>query len=71
MPIFEYRCDECNLKFEEFRSLSNTKPVQCPNCESEQTSKLFSTFASCGVGDLTNIGSGSSGCGSGSFTWGV
>ena len=71
MPIFEYKCEESDSKFEEFRSLSNTNPAQCPNCKSEKTSKLFSTFASCGRDNLSSAGSGASSCGQGSFTWGV
>ena len=55
MPIFEYKCEECNIKFEEFRSLSNTDPVQCPQCNSNKTSKLFSAQYGCYIPDNKRI----------------
>ncbi|MBI4444858.1 MAG: zinc ribbon domain-containing protein [Acidobacteria bacterium] len=44
MPIFEYRCQECNYQFETIVSGSNTR-VECPGCRSTRAEKLFSTFA--------------------------
>lgn len=67
MPIFEYKCKNCQEKFEIFRSSSNTDPVICPKCDSKDTTKLFSTFASSG-GDYAGISSSGSSCGPGSFT---
>ena len=67
MPIFEYKCKSCEEKFEIFRSSSNLDPVNCPKCESEDTFKLFSTFASCGKDSSGAVSSGA-GCGSGGFT---
>ncbi len=46
MPIFEYRCDNCNKKFTHLcgKMVATTLPV-CPECKSEKITKLFSTFA--------------------------
>lgn len=43
MPIYEYRCSKCNTKFEIFLKSINeeVKPI-CPNCNSEEVSKLLS-----------------------------
>ena len=72
MPIFEYKCQKCGKKFEIFRSLSSHEPVSCPNCDSKETTKLFSTFASVGGGDQSGSScSAGSSCGAGGFTWGV
>jgi putative FmdB family regulatory protein len=45
MPIYEYRCDRCGDKFEEFLT-SSTKPAPpCPACASPDVTRLWSTFA--------------------------
>ncbi|HDL19033.1 MAG TPA: zinc ribbon domain-containing protein [Bacteroidetes bacterium] len=62
MPIFEYRCKDCGGKFELFRSFSNTDPVCCPDCDSQNTIKLLSTFASSGGGSGDFSSSASSCC---------
>jgi len=66
MPLFEYKCHDCDQTFEELVSSSEAKPP-CPNCGSEHTGKLLSTFAaSTGGSKSAGAGScGSPGCGSG------
>jgi len=32
MPIFEYLCKDCNLKFEEFIRTKGEPQVLCPEC---------------------------------------
>jgi len=33
MPIYEFFCDECNLRFEKiFYKISDEKKLECPNC---------------------------------------
>ncbi|MCK4632173.1 MAG: zinc ribbon domain-containing protein [candidate division Zixibacteria bacterium] len=65
MPIFEFRCKECEHKFEELVSTSEAKVV-CPKCSSDSTEKLLSTFSSAG-GRQSGASSsgGQSSCGSG------
>ena len=65
MPLFEYRCTECDEKFEKLVFSSQTEPVKCEHCGSEHTEKLFSTFASAGFSSTSASGS-ASGCGCGS-----
>lgn len=43
MPIYEYRCRECEARFERFVS-GNTR-VACPECESRRVDRLLSVFA--------------------------
>ena len=43
MPLYEYRCRECEKRFEEF-VLGDSKP-RCPACESRKVDKLLSVFA--------------------------
>lgn len=47
MPIFEFLCQECGTPFEELlRSSDSIDDVICPNCSSNEITKLISTFAS-------------------------
>jgi putative FmdB family regulatory protein len=63
MPLFEYRCLDCDKTFEEI-VLGGARP-QCPSCESENLRKLLSAFA---VGSGSTIRSSgetpTGGCGS-------
>lgn len=44
MPIFEYRCADCDSEFEKI-VFKEPETVQCPTCRSVETRKLLSTFA--------------------------
>jgi putative FmdB family regulatory protein len=46
MPIFEYRCSECNSKFEILHKTSQkSDDVSCPKCNSSKIKKLISSFS--------------------------
>ena len=45
MPIFEYRCSDCETKFEQLVLSRNSEPVVCSDCGSPSVERLFSTFA--------------------------
>lgn len=62
MPIFEYKCKQCENKFEVLHKSSvNQEDVFCPKCNSKENKKLLSTFSASGFSS-----SSSSGCESGS-----
>ena len=43
MPAYDFQCHECGKVFEVFRRWKDLhQKVQCPNCNSEKTRKLFS-----------------------------
>lgn len=42
MPIYEYRCQKCDEKYEEFLTLSTNDAPPCPKCGSEDVTRLFS-----------------------------
>lgn len=44
MPIYEYRCENCGHKFEEFVRASDKKEPVCPKCGNRRISKLISGF---------------------------
>ncbi|MBS1252533.1 MAG: hypothetical protein MAG451_01573 [Anaerolineales bacterium] len=46
MPLYEYRCAECDATFEKFmRSFSKNEEIECPECASRDVGKAFSSFA--------------------------
>jgi len=46
MPIYEYVCSDCNLKFERLRPLSQaSEGVSCPRCQ-KKAKRVFSSFSS-------------------------
>ncbi len=41
MPIYEYKCVECENEFEELLSLEDYSPIRvCPECNAPSTRKL-------------------------------
>lgn len=65
MPLFKYRCLECQEKFEELVPYSQSHEMECPNCNSQKTEKQVSAFAT--IGSSSSSASVSS-CGSGGFS---
>ena len=45
MPIYEFKCTDCNHKFEELINFSEKdKKVHCPKCKSHNIKKGFFCF---------------------------
>ncbi len=43
MPMYEYTCDDCGERFEQWQSFQD-EPIQvCPNCGKRSVRKLFSS----------------------------
>ena len=46
MPIYEYRCEECDHRFEIIQRLGEgAGGLTCPGCGAPRLEKMFSTFA--------------------------
>ncbi|MGB9611278.1 MAG: FmdB family zinc ribbon protein [Bryobacteraceae bacterium] len=45
MPIFEYRCSRCGLRFEKLVRRQDEDGLACPSCGSSELRKEFSVFA--------------------------
>ncbi len=46
MPIYEYRCERCEERFEQLVPLRAEHPaVTCPRCGTQEIRKQMSTFA--------------------------
>ena len=50
MPIYEYRCEACERRFEVLTSFAERDRTHvCPSCESSKTRVLVSSFAAIGA----------------------
>ena len=46
MPLYEYKCKECEEKFEALVSFKDADSgIKCPRCGSEKTNRLLSVFS--------------------------
>ncbi|MBF0447708.1 MAG: zinc ribbon domain-containing protein [Magnetococcales bacterium] len=43
MPLYDYKCDACQHRFEESHSMSDPAITVCPVCQKEQVRKILST----------------------------
>jgi len=67
MPVYEYKCNTCQKRFEVFhKTVTKIDEVNCPECNSKDIKKLLSGFSA----KVTNI-SGVYGCHNGSCDPGV
>lgn len=45
MPIYEYRCEKCDERFEDYLTASTAPAPPCPKCGAGDVKRLYSTFA--------------------------
>ncbi len=45
MPIYEYKCEKCQDRFEKLVRNSKDIPESCPSCGHQVIRKQFSTFS--------------------------
>ncbi|MBN1863254.1 MAG: zinc ribbon domain-containing protein [Dehalococcoidales bacterium] len=46
MPIYEYECLKCGVRFELRRSMADSdRKAECPQCGAQITRRIFSIFA--------------------------
>jgi putative FmdB family regulatory protein len=68
MPIYEYICDDCGVRYERIVMNGNTK-ITCPKCASGKHTIQLSVFAAPANGNKSSSGSStpsSGGCCGGS-----
>ena len=44
MPVFEYKCPQCELIFEELKGISGSQYARCPDCN-HRAYKILSSFS--------------------------
>jgi len=63
MPLYEYKCFDCETRFDALRAMSNADAsIACPKCDSENTRRMISLFSAIGSEGVI-AGAGAS-CGS-------
>ena len=63
MPIYEYKCGDCEHEFEELvRSSKSEAGVKCPKCSSKKVERKISTFAAHEASASMPAGGGCAGC---------
>jgi putative FmdB family regulatory protein len=69
MPLYEYNCKSCGSDFEKRVSFAEADiSPECPECDSPETHKRISLFASHGASVSGGASLSSAGCGPGAFT---
>jgi putative FmdB family regulatory protein len=64
MPVYEYYCRDCKIKFEALRPMSKADaPIACKQCEGKHTRRVLSRFAAHSGGKAV-AGTGGGGCAS-------
>ena len=48
MPIYQYRCEACDERFEELQRAS-AEPPPCPRCQARKAVRVYSTFGTAPV----------------------
>ncbi|WP_071933999.1 MULTISPECIES: FmdB family zinc ribbon protein [Sporomusaceae] len=57
MPIYEFQCNACGVRFDQLCRVNWEGAVRCPSCQSSDVRKLLSQFVSGG-----RSGGGCTGC---------
>jgi putative FmdB family regulatory protein len=58
MPIYEYRCEECEACFEKLVFAGDDEAVRCPECSSEKVQRQMSCVSAAGAGACKNSPAG-------------
>ncbi|NTW44413.1 MAG: zinc ribbon domain-containing protein [Anaerolineaceae bacterium] len=68
MPIYEYRCQDCEVVFEALRSIKDSdSPINCKKCQSMNTHRVQSAcFSKVSGSSSSASSSGCTGCNGGS-----
>lgn len=66
MPLYEYRCSDCDHRFEILQRMGEgADGLTCPECEAPKVEKQLSTFASTSSGSTSSTGAAACGGGAG------
>ncbi|MCH7705979.1 MAG: zinc ribbon domain-containing protein [Chloroflexi bacterium] len=60
MPLYEYKCPECDVRFERLRPMTDGRQADCPDCETQapRVLSLFATFSRSADGQVASLGGG-------------
>jgi len=55
MPVYDFKCGECGLKFEKSLKMAESHTTACPSCKSSTSNKLPPKGVMGKVGEVTHI----------------
>jgi len=62
MPIYEFLCEKCSLRFEIFERNTGAEKIVCPKCGTGEIKRLFSTFGFSSGGKFVSSSSKETAC---------
>ena len=67
MPVYEYVCPDCNVKFERLRPMSDGRVAECPTCNApgERVLSVFAAFSTSAGGDVASLAGAGCACAAG------
>ena len=67
MPVYEYVCPNCEVKFERLRPMTDGHEAGCPTCgtESPRVLSVFAAFSASLGGETAAVAGGGCACASG------
>jgi len=67
MPLYEYVCPDCEVKFERLVSMADGHAAECPTCgtPSDRILSVFAAFSSSAGGEVASLAGGSCACSTG------
>jgi len=67
MPIYEYVCKDCGVRFEALRAMKDADvPISCKKCYGSNTKRALSLFNATSGGQSVTASSGCGSCAGGS-----
>ncbi len=67
MPLYEYVCPECDVKFERLGAMTDGQAAECPTCggQSQRLLSMFAAFSKGSEGEVASVAGGACACGAG------
>ena len=64
MPLYEYLCPTCHIKFEQLHPINDGAVAECPECGRSATRvlSLFASYSRGAKGEVTPVAGGGGGC---------
>lgn len=59
MPIYEFKCQNCNHCFEKIVFANDAEPIACPECDHKKVKKLLSCTHMIGTSGFNSCAPGS------------
>ena len=67
MPLYEYVCRECDVKFERLKPMANGHSAECPTCgtHADRVLSVFAAYSRSAGGEVASLGGEGCACSAG------